>query len=130
VFESQEGGLDAIGIDTKLLIASWTEGFTFEIGEITVTGNTASVELTLTCKQLYSAISSAQNIVMNDESIVNLTEEELTAKVAQTIMDELAKAKPVTTSLTVPFEKTGGVWAEGAAAESLYMQALLGDSLG
>jgi hypothetical protein len=127
IVDAESGELEEVGIDTKALLSSWTEGFDYKIGKVTVDGNSATVELTVTCKQLYTVIAVAQNKVLEDESLITLTEEELMARFVETIMDELDKAKPVTTTVIIPFEKTQGVWAETAAAEAIYTNAMMGE---
>jgi hypothetical protein len=126
IIASDGASLESVGLDTKAVIASWTQGFAYEITSVTVDGDTATAEINITCKQLYPVIETAQSKILADESNAQLSSDELTKKIAQIIMEELDNATPITTTVTVPCSKDGDTWAEGAGAEALYEGALMG----
>jgi hypothetical protein len=118
-----------MGVESQDLVNAWIEGFSFEIGEITVNGDTAQAEISITSKQLVSATSNLTETLMNDPSIQQMTEEEATKKAGEIILDALRKSTPVTTEITVPCVKNGNQWSEDASATNEYARALLGFGL-
>ncbi|MDR1014373.1 MAG: hypothetical protein LBL86_05270 [Coriobacteriales bacterium] len=122
----QGGQLESVGIDPSELVSTWIDGFDYSIGAVTVTGDTATVELSITCKQLSPAITAATDALMADESIAELSSDEVTQKTGEAIMDALRAAQPETTAVTIECEKVGNLWTEGASAENAYMSAIVG----
>jgi hypothetical protein len=127
VMGSESADLESIGLNTGELMTVWTEGFEYEIGEITIDGKNATAELTITCKQFYPVLTAAQGKIMEDSSLAGLSEADLMAKFSQVIMDELKSAKPATNTVIIPLEKTGGIWAETAEAQSIYERLFFGE---
>jgi hypothetical protein len=119
-----------MGLDSQTLISAWTEGFSFEVGEITVTGNTAQAQVSITSKQLAAAMTAIQNMVPDDPSSAEqMTEAEITKKLGEEILNALNQSAPVTTEITIPCTKVGNEWSEDASATTEYARALLGFDL-
>jgi hypothetical protein len=118
--------LSELGIGTQDLIGAWTESFSYEIGAITVEGDTAQAKITITCKQLSAAVTTATDIIISDPSLGQMTETELRERTGEVILDELRKSTPATTEITIPCTKSGNEWSEGTAATDEYARALLG----
>jgi hypothetical protein len=124
---SSGSDLSDIGLGSQDLISAWTEGFSFEVGEITVDGDKADVAITITCKQLGTAVTTATEKIMSESaSFENMTEEEITKKMGETILDELKQSSPVTTDITIHCTKTGNEWNIDEDATSEYARALAG----
>jgi hypothetical protein len=129
IINSSGGNLDSMGLEAQALIAAWTEGFSFEVGEITIDGDSAQAKISITSKQLLPAVTSATRVLetlVSDPSNNQMTMDEITARMGELILDELTKSTPATTEITIPCSKTGNEWSEGAAATSEYTRALLG----
>jgi hypothetical protein len=126
MIDLQGGQLESVGIDPSELVTTWIDGFDYSIGEITVTGDTATVELTITCKKLSPAITAATDVLMADESIAELSSDEVTQKTGEAIMDALKTAQPESTAVTIECEKIGNLWTEASSAENAYMSAIVG----
>jgi hypothetical protein len=118
-----------MGLESQDLISAWTEGFSFEIGEITVTGNTAEAQISITSKQLVSATTNLTETLRNDPSIQEMTEAEAIKRTGEIILDALKQSTPVTTEITILCTKNGNEWSEDASATNEYAQALLGFGL-
>jgi hypothetical protein len=119
-----------MGVESQDLINAWTEGFSFEVGEITVDGDTAQATISITSKQLASAMTAAQEALLSDmSSLEQMTEAEIQKKTGEVILDALKKSTPVTTEITVPCTKSGNQWSEDESATNEYARALLGFDL-
>jgi hypothetical protein len=115
------------GMPTEVLTA-WLDGYTFEIGEITVDGNSATAALTITCKPLYTATANAEKRITNEPSTAT-TEAENTARINEILLEEMNKLSPVTTELLLTCEKIGNTWTVSDKSVNDYMTALLGQQI-
>jgi hypothetical protein len=115
------------GMPTEVL-AAWLNGYAFEIGEITVDGNSATAELTITCKPLYTATANAESRITSEPSTAT-TEAENTARINEILLEELGKLSPVTTKLVLICERTGNTWTVSDKSVNEYMDALLGQQI-
>ena len=119
--------LEAMGINAQELVSAWIEGFQFEVGAVTVTGNYGTAEVTITCKQFYPAIMNALDEIMNDPNLGDLTEEEVIARLSDLTIAQLRNATPVPTRVAIPYTKSGNDWVEDYGAEEEIARALLGE---
>jgi hypothetical protein len=119
---ASEGGL------TEDFVNTWAQSYSFEIGEITVEGDTATATVSITCKQLYPIVGSIQAALSNNETFAGMTAEEAAAKVPAIAQEELEKAQAVTTEISIPCEKQDNTWSEGVDAPAEYEKALLGST--
>jgi hypothetical protein len=126
ITDSSASDFADMGVETQDLINAWTNGFSFEVGEITVDGDTAQAKISITSKQLISAMDGLTETLMNDPSVQEMTESELTKKTGELILNALEKSAPVTTEITVPCTKSGNQWSEDESATNEYARALLG----
>jgi len=115
-----------MGINPQDLIAVWTEGFQYQVGAITVNGNNATVEVTMTCKQYHPAVDLAVRRFISAPEVRTMTEEEMNARLGSLIFQELASARPVTTTITISCTKSGSVWTISESAEYEYYKVLFG----
>jgi hypothetical protein len=112
------------GMPTEVLSA-WLDGYAFEIGEITIDGNSATAEISITCKQLYVATANTDDRIANEPSTAT-TQEEYTENINTILLNELGKLSPVTTKLVLTCEKTSNTWTVSDESVTAYMNALLG----
>lgn len=125
-----DGALSTMGIDSTELVKSWIDGFAYEVGEITVNGDTATAAVNVTCKQLGPVLTTWQtNFETNAQSKGFTTMDEIYAYAGQTIMEELNAAQQTTTAVTLELEKDGSNWvvSQGSANETALMNAMIGE---
>lgn len=125
-------GADALapyGIDAKGFLASFLDGFDYRIDDVTVDGETAQATITLTAKSFSAfadAVSQGQAALAADESVANLTDEELNQRVGQTLMEALgsvtAAEKP---PVALTFTLEDGTWKPNQDAQQLLQNTLL-----
>jgi hypothetical protein len=106
-------------------VTIWLDDYRFEIGAITVDGDTASVTVTVTNKQLYPTLASAQERLLSEEAS-SLTDAEFEQRAGDLILDELERAQPVTTEVVLACEKSDNTWSATGASMGEFMNALLG----
>jgi hypothetical protein len=108
------------------IINAWLGGFNYEIGEITVDGDTATAAVTFTNKQLMPAITSASERMV-PEDFASLNEDEIAEKTNEMILEDLQKAQTKTTEVVIECERSGNFWSVSAAGQMTLTAALLGD---
>jgi hypothetical protein len=110
-------------------MTAWRDGYAFEVGEITVEGNSATAELTLTYKPLYVASEKTQDRMATETFTAtggDEYEQEYMKRFDEILVDELNKLSPVTTRLSIACEKTGNTWVVSDASWTAYQNTLLG----
>ncbi|WP_165054812.1 MULTISPECIES: hypothetical protein [unclassified Adlercreutzia] len=121
--------LSDYGIDGAEFIKSYLAGFDYTIDSVTVDGDTAEAVITMTCKS-YSgfeqALEEAATGIMEDESLMDMSEEEVNDLIGSTIMDaldnvELAQTEPI----TIAYTKNGNVWEPAASTSNDVATALM-----
>lgn len=121
---------DSMGIDSTELVKSWIDGFGYTIGEITVDGDTATAEMTITSKQLGPIMMDWQASFQENATVQSFTStDEIYAYAGETIMEAINSASPVETEVTVELTKDGNDWTfdQGAANQTALMDAMVGD---
>lgn len=126
---AEGGSLDQLGIDGTELVKSWIDGFAYEVGDITVDGDTATAEVTITCKQLMVIINDWMDSFQDSVASQGFTTtDEIYAYAGETIMEDMGAAEPVATTVTFSFEKDGSDWTfpDSAENEQALVDAMLG----
>lgn len=121
---------ETMGIDSTELVKSWIDGFGYTIGTITVDGDSATAEMTITSKQLGPIMMDWQASFEENATSQGFTSmDEIYAYAGQTIMDEINNASPVETTVTVEVNKDGDNWVfdQGAGNQQALMDAMIGD---
>lgn len=121
---------ETMGIDSTELVKSWIDGFGYTIGTITVDGDSATAEMTITSKQLGPIMMDWQASFEENATSQGFTSmDEIYAYAGQTIMDEINNANPVETTVTVEVNKDGDNWVfdQGAGNQQALMDAMIGD---
>jgi hypothetical protein len=124
--EAEGASLEAIGLNMPDIVAALIDGYSYEIGTITVDGNKATATVTITCKQLVPAVTASSDELNADEMNIGLTEEELYPKYAEAVMRNLTAAQPTTTTLTISFNKNDNIWSEATGAQNSIANAFMG----
>lgn len=117
---------ETMGIDSTELVKSWI----YTIGTITVDGDSATAEMTITSKQLGPIMMDWQASFEENATSQGFTSmDEIYAYAGQTIMDEINNASPVETTVTVEVNKDGDNWVfdQGAGNQQALMDAMIGD---
>ena len=123
--------LEAYGIDSREFVSSYLAGFDYRVDDVTVDGETAQATIVLTCKS-FSAFAAgfteAVTALSTDESIPNMSEEEVNQLIGQAVMDTLASIQPTETApLTLGYELKDSVWTPTAEAEQAITNAMFGN---
>lgn len=120
--------LAAFGIDAKEFVSTYLSGFDYRIDSVTVDGDMATATVTLTCKSFSAyndALEAAAAEMANDESLADMSEEELNQKLGQTIMDAIAGVPSAETApIDLTFELKDNVWSPTSDAERALSEAL------
>lgn len=124
------GSLETMGIDSTEMVKSWIDGFSYEIGEVSVDGDTATVDMTITCKQFGPVVTAWTDDLQTAASSGNFTSiDEVYSYAGQSLMDGLNNASPVTTEVTLDVEKgDGGDWSlpQNSNNQTAIMDAMIG----
>ena len=118
--------LDTMGVPFQELFSVWTDGYKYEITSVKIDGDTAAVEVKVTCKQFNPAVAIAQDTIVHVPDVNNKPVDEVQALYGAEIMSELTAAAPVTTTISITCTKADNTWSiEGDIFEDI-SQALLG----
>ncbi len=104
--------LEQMGLEGTEIVEAWLDGFGYEIGDITVDGDSATAEVTITCKQLYVILMDWAGSFEDEVYAANLTStDDIYAYAGTTMMEDISGAEPVATTVTFEFEKDGSEWS-------------------
>lgn len=126
---SDEGSFSTLNLDSTAFVKSWLSGFVYEIGDVTVDGNTAKASTSVTCKQLYVVVTSWTESFEADALSQNFNSiDDVYAYAGKTFMDAIDGASPQTTQVTFTLQKDGGNWtfADNSDNNQALADALLG----
>ena len=127
---SAGGTFDTMGIDSTEMVTSWLDGFSYEVGTISVDDQSATAEVTMTCKQLGPVMMDWQTNFQDNVMAQGLTSmDEIYAYAGQSLMEELDAASPVDTTVTLELEKDGSSWTlpQSSANQNALLEAMIGD---
>ena len=118
------------GIDGEEYLRTYLDGFDYTVGEVTVDGDTAQADVTLTCKSYQEIEDGIENAVVEimetPEEILELTEEEINLKIGEVIMGAIGEIEPKETEpITLTYEQKDGTWSEAKETEDLVADALM-----
>ncbi len=121
-------GFENYGIDPKEFVTSYLNGFDYRIDDVTVDGQEATATVVLTCKsftEYEAALTEAATALAEDESIVDLSQEEINMKYGQVVMDTLAGVSVQETEpLALTFELQDKTWMPTADAQKALADAM------
>ncbi|MEI3376867.1 MAG: hypothetical protein V8R08_03395 [Coriobacteriales bacterium] len=122
------------GIDMKEFLRSYFEGFDYNIGDITVDGDTAEAEVTMKIKSYSQFMEDYEadvnqyvlDLQSNPSALSSMTQEDLLAQLGPIMMETL-KDVPVVETAPVIIEctKKGNTWEVADSAEQAIQSAML-----
>jgi hypothetical protein len=119
-----------LNLDSTAFVKSWLNGFSYELGDVKVDGNTATVNASITCKQLYVIMTGWSDSFESDALNQQFSSiDEVYTYAGKTFMDAVDGADPVTTQVTFTMEKDGGGWkyaTDNTDNDQALAEALLG----
>ena len=122
--------MDAYGIDANEFMVSYLEGFDYTINDVTVDGDTAVANVTITCKTLsdiYEQVMTSAEDAANSTDVSSMGDDESNQLVGQIMMDSVAQVQATTQEpVDLTFTLNGNTWEPTAAAESALPTALFG----
>ena len=119
-------GLAEYGVDETELLVAFLDGFSYEVGDVTVSGSTAIVSVTLTCKsyaEFYEAFEDAVFDIALDNS--SASDSKLAALYCEALYEALADASHVTINVELTYEKIDKTWYPTDDYEQMLAEALL-----
>lgn len=122
--------LEPYGVDGTELVKSLFDGFDYSIESVTVDGDTAVAEVSVTAKNatsLYGEIESLSLDLMNDPSILEIATDEqaLNQRVGELVMQAMDDIQPETKTIELNFSQVDGDWemdlASGAVLSQIFV---------
>ena len=118
MMDSSLAGADQYGIEADEVVASLFDGYDYEITEVEVDEDTATVEVAVTCKSLgdiedamYDGIDQLyEEAAANPEKFATMSEDEINEYAGQFIMDIFNETEARETDLTLTYTETDGEW--------------------
>ena len=115
-----------IGIDPASYMSAYLDGFDYALGPITINKDTATVDLTITCKTTDSIYQKATEDFESGAS-ANNTEEQTKSEVAENTLDLINAAPPVQHDpITVTLHKVDKSWIFESDINGALLKALQG----
>ena len=119
-----------IGIDPISYISTYLDGFDYALGPININKDTATVDLTITCKTTDSIFAALEQKAAEDfesGTSANNTEEQTKSEVAENTLDLINAAAPVQHDpITVTLHKVDKVWIVDSDINGALLKALQG----
>lgn len=107
---------DQMGIDYVSFCNEWFDGFEYEIGDVSVDGDNATVTATVTIKSLAAASMAYANEIegiAQSGEYTDMPEEELYKVFGAAFMRCVENAETVTTTVELPYVRTDTAWEPG-----------------
>ena len=108
---------------------SYLSGFDYSIGDVTVDGETATATVTLTLKsfnEFNESLTAAMDSLLADDSLVNLSEEDLYTRIGQSVMDAVNTLEPKQIEpLTITYELVDNEWTPTSDSQTQLDNALM-----
>lgn len=129
VAESAGEDFAAIGVDAKAFATAYLEGFDYAINDVTVDGDTATADVTATCKSLNGILNAFQTSFaakLNGYDAESLpSEDELNQLAGQLLMEATEAAEPRETACSLTYAKDDdGTWEADDSFETELLNAL------
>lgn len=121
--------LALLGIEAEDFCKAILSGFDYKVGDITIDGNDATVNVTVTMKDTAEILETWSNDIMTlatDESALSMTEDELYAKMGEMLMTCFEEGEVKDTVLDLPYEKVDNVWQGTEEAENMIANTVAG----
>ena len=122
---------DVYGIDPATFVQSYFKGFDYSIGEIKVDGDTATAQVTLTCKsyaELKAAIDAEAGKLNDDVEFIYLSHDEQYERIGAIVMNALDSATPAETKpIAIKYTKKDNEWKIADNTAQTIAKALIGN---
>ena len=122
--------LSDIGIDPMSYISAYLDGFDYALGPINIDKDTATVDLTITCKttdSIFAALEQKATEDFESGASANNTEEQTQSEVAENTLDLINAAAPVQHDpITVTLHKADKSWIVDSDINGALLKALQG----
>ena len=119
-----------IGIDPMSYMSAYLDGFDYALGPITINKDTATADLTITCKTTDSIFAGLEKKATEDfesGASANNTEEQTKSEVAESTLDLINAAPPVQHDpITVTLHKVDKSWIVDSDINGALLIALQG----
>lgn len=120
--------LSDFGIPSSDLIKSWIDGYSYEIGDITVDGDSAQAEVTMTIKHLGTILNDWSSTAIDALDITSYSsEEDLYADLGESMMKAINGAEPAAETATIDLEKSDDGWTLTDDGEEAIYALMLGE---
>lgn len=124
--------LDTLGIDENEFTQAYLDGFSYDIGDITVDGDTATAQVTLKIKSMSDIMSAFQTSFtdwaysLDTETAAGMSEDDLYKQGGQMLLDATRSAEPKENTCDVVYNRNSdGDWEMDSASENELMNAVL-----
>ena len=119
-----------IGIDPVTYISTFLDGFDYTLGSIDINKDTATVDVTITCKttnSIFAALDQKAKEDFESGASANNTEEQTKSEVAESTLAIISAAAPVTHDpITVTLHKVDKSWVVDSDINGALLKALQG----
>ena len=119
-----------IGIDPIAYISAYLDGFDYALGPIDINKDTATVDVTITCKttnSIFAALDQKAKEDFESGASANNTEEQTKSEVAENTLDLINAAAPVQHDpITVTLHKVDKSWIVDSDINGALLKALQG----
>ena len=122
---------DQLGIDSGEFINSWLDGFNYTVDSVTVDGDSATANVTVTVKQLVPVLNEWQPEyeAYVAENALTLDYSTAMEQAGTSFMEKLNAAETTTATVALPLQKdSDGNWTLTSSASTEFANALLGDT--
>lgn len=120
--ETVGDNFDSLGITAEEFSAAYLDGFGYEIGDITVDGDTATAEVTITVKSYNDIMSALQSDfaewLNSDEASAVTSEEELYQELGRMLIEAVQNTEAAQSTLTVDYTKNDDEWTMDYSSRS------------
>ena len=121
--------LSVYGIDGVEFMKSYLSGFDYTIDSINVDGDSATAQITLTCKSYtgyLQALQTAVDEVTDPDALAALSNDEINQKIGEIVIGsldgvELAATQPI----TITYTKVDGTWEPASSTSGDIAAALM-----
>ncbi len=108
-------GLDEIGVDDDEFLDSYLDGFAYNIDDLTVDGDTATVTITLNCKKMEDTLVLIEEktaaLYEDPEQLQDMTDDEINAMIGEMILTSLDETELSETTFSVTYTKLEEGWS-------------------
>lgn len=124
--------LSVYGIDGVEFMKSYLSGFDYTIDSINVDGDSATAQITLTCKSYTGYLQALQTAVdevtADPDALAALSNDEINQKIGEIVIGsldgvELAATQPIT--ITITYTKVDGTWEPASSTSGDIAAALM-----